>query len=139
MTSDRVEVASLFTRLSRLLDDKRWDDAGTIYTEDATVQSPRGGELRGLDALTAFLKQSDVEGVNTQHVDTNVVVHVDGDEATAEANSLVFFYREGEAPHRESGLRLSWTAARTPAGWRITTSRIVPAWIREREVIGAGA
>jgi ketosteroid isomerase-like protein len=128
---DRIEIADLFTRLMRLLDEKRWEDADTVYTDDVAVHSPRGGELHGIDKVVGFLRQAEVEGEHTQHMTTDLLVNVNGDQAAASANSLVYFYRDGQAPHQTSGLRLACTAVRTPAGWRLREWRTTPAWIRE--------
>jgi len=129
LTADRIEIADLFARLARLLDEKRWDDADTVYTDDVAVQSPRAGEIRGIDEVIGFLRRSEVEGVHTQHVTTDLLVNVDGDQAAASANSLVYFYRDGQAPHLTSGLRLACTVVRTPAGWRIRESWMTVAWM----------
>ncbi|GAA3038214.1 nuclear transport factor 2 family protein [Streptosporangium longisporum] len=131
LTADRVEIAGLFTRLAHLLDDARWEDTGTVYTDDVVVRSPRGGELHGIEEIVGYLRGSEVEGERTQHLTTDLLVDVDGDRAAASANSLVYFYRDGRAPHRTSGLRLTCTAVRTPAGWRFRESQITPAWTRE--------
>jgi hypothetical protein len=58
------------------------------------------------------------------------VVDVDVDQAAASANSVVYFFRDGEAPHRTSGLRLACTATRTPDGWRLSESRTKLLWMR---------
>lgn len=131
LIADRIEIADLFARFTRLLDEKRWDDAGTVFTDDVVVHSPRGGELRGIDRVVGFLGQNEVDGEHTQHVTTDLLVDVDGDRAAASANSLVYFYREGQAPHVASGLRLAGTVVRTPAGWRLGEYRVVPAWVRQ--------
>lgn len=130
--ADRLEVTDLFARLAGLLDDGRHDDAADVYHADVVVRSPRGGELRGLDEVTAFLRRSHVDGEHTQHVHGDVLVRVDGDRAEATANQLVFFHRDGEPPHRTSGLRTTTTAVRTPAGWRFTEMNIALAWTSER-------
>ena len=130
-TTDRVEIAELFARLANLLDEFRHDDIGTVYHDDVVVHTPRG-ELHGLGEATAHLKQSQVEGQHTQHIHGDVLVHLDGDRATATANQLVYVYTPGEAPHRTSGLRSASTAIRTPAGWRITDMRITLAWNQEK-------
>ena len=129
-TTDRAEIADLFAHLAGLLDEGRHDDAGLVYHDDVLVHGPRG-ELRGLDAVIALLRQSRVEGEHTQHVHGDVLVRVDGDRARATANQLVFFYRSGEEPHRRSGLRVACTAVRTAAGWRISDMRIMLAWTYE--------
>ncbi|MBV2364530.1 nuclear transport factor 2 family protein [Streptomonospora sp. NEAU-YY374] len=131
LTADRAEVAELFARLADLLDARRPDDARTVYHDDIVVHSPRGGELRGLAEVTGFLKSALTGEELTQHVHGDVLVHLDGDRATAAANQLVYFYRDGEPPHRTGGLRVACGAARTPEGWRFTEMRITPAWTRE--------
>lgn len=38
--ADRIEIAELFTRFARLLDEQRWQEADTVFTEDVAVDSP---------------------------------------------------------------------------------------------------
>ncbi|GLY92710.1 hypothetical protein [Actinoallomurus iriomotensis] len=45
--------------------------------------------------------------------------------------SIVYYYRDGQAPHFTGALRQDYTAVRTPAGWRIREVRIMPAWTRD--------
>ncbi|MET9400457.1 nuclear transport factor 2 family protein [Kitasatospora sp. NPDC002965] len=130
--ADRIEIADLFSRFARLLDEKRWEEADTVFTADVTGRSPRSGAIHGLDGLVGFMRQAEVEGEHTQHVTTDLLVDVDGDRAAATANSLVYFYRSGRPPHLSSGLRLACTAARTPAGWRLREVRTAVAWTHER-------
>jgi len=132
LLADRIEIADLFTRFARLLDEKRWEDADTVFTDDVAVHSPRSGEIRGIDKVVGFMRQAEVEGQHTQHMTTDLLVDVDGDRATASANSLVYFYRDGQAPHLTSGLRLACTAVRTPAGWRLRESWTMLAWTHEK-------
>ena len=126
--ADRIEIADLFARFALLLDEKRWADAHTVYTDDVRVHARHGGEIRGIDKVVEFFRQAEVEGEYTQHVTTDLLVDVDGDRAAASANSLVYFYRAGQAPHQTSGLRLACTAVRTPAGWRLSEWRTTPVW-----------
>jgi 3-phenylpropionate/cinnamic acid dioxygenase small subunit len=132
LIADRIEIADLFTRFARLLDEKRWEDADTVFTDDVAVHSPRSGEIRGIDKVVGLMRQTEVEGEHTQHVTTDLLVDVNGDRAAASANSLVYFYRDGQAPHLTSGLRLACTAVRTPAGWRLRESRTMLAWMHEK-------
>ncbi|MFD0685880.1 nuclear transport factor 2 family protein [Actinomadura fibrosa] len=131
LIADRLEIADLFSRFARMLDEKRFEDAGTVYADDVTVRSPRGGRLHGLDEVVGYLREAEVEGDRTQHVTTDLLVDVSGDQAAASANSLVYFYRDGRPPFRSSGLRLGCTAVRTPSGWRFRELRITLAWSRE--------
>lgn len=128
---DRIEIADLFSRFGRLLDEARWDDAGTVFADDVVVHSPRGGELHGRGAIVDFMRRAEVEGQHSQHTTTDLLADVTGDEATVSANSLVYYHRDGRPPHLTGGLRLAGTAVRTPAGWRLREVRIIPAWTRE--------
>ncbi|WP_242900740.1 nuclear transport factor 2 family protein [Actinomadura terrae] len=129
--ADRIEIADLVTRFALLLDEKRWEDAATVFAEDVTVHSPRGGELRGIDQVIDFMRRGEVEGERTQHTTTDLLVDVGGDQASASANSTVYYYHDGEAPHFTGGLRQHLTATRTPDGWRLREVSIKPAWTRE--------
>lgn len=134
--ADRLEIADLFARLGRLLDEARPDDAHTVYSEDVEVRSPRGRELHGLEAVTTYLRASQVVRERTQHVHGDVLVdlHADGRSATASANQLVFFHPDGEALVLTSGLRVTCTAVRTPAGWRFGKAEIALAWTAAEQV-----
>ncbi|GAA3608074.1 hypothetical protein GCM10022419_111260 [Nonomuraea rosea] len=131
LIADRIEIADLFTRFALLLDEERWEDAGTVFADDVVVHSPRGGELHGIDKVVAFMRQGEVEGQHAQHTTTDLLVNVDGDQAAASANSIVYYYRDGQAPHFTGGLRLTSATVRTPAGWRLRDVRIMPAWTRD--------
>lgn len=126
--TDRLDIADLFTRLAHLLDDNNPDDAHTVYTEDVEIHSPRGGELHGLPTVTDYLRQAQVVTDRTQHLNSDILITLNGDHAEATATQLVYFFREGEPPHQKSGLRMSGTAVRTPAGWRFRKARISLLW-----------
>jgi hypothetical protein len=128
--ADRLEVAELFARLARVLDEGTPEDLRQIYTKDVVVRSPRGGEIRGLDNTITFLREAVTDEL-AQHLHGDVLVSVDGDRADASANQLTTFYRQGEAPHKRVGLRLKYQAARTPEGWRFQEANINLVWAEE--------
>jgi hypothetical protein len=128
--ADRAEITDLFARLGRLLDTAAFDDIATVYAADVSVRSPRA-ELHGVDEVTAYLRKSQVDGEHTQHVHGGVLVDLAGDRAEVTADQLVHYYRTDQPAHRQSGLRLAYTAVRTPAGWRFREGRLTLAWTRE--------
>ncbi|GLY15146.1 hypothetical protein Kisp01_21610 [Kineosporia sp. NBRC 101677] len=77
------------------------------------------------------MNEHKVDGELHQHVHGDVLVHLDGDRAETTANQLVFFYRAGDPPHREAGLRSAATAVRTPQGWRFSRMHIQLLWLRK--------
>lgn len=129
LVGDRIAIADLFTRFALLLDERRWDDAATVFADDAVVRSPRGGEIHGLEKLIDFMRQSEIEGEHTQHTHTDLLVEVDGGKATVSTNSVVYYFRDGQPPHQTGGLRTTSTVVRTPTGWRISEHQVRPAWI----------
>jgi ketosteroid isomerase-like protein len=129
--TDRAEITDLFARLTRLLDEARYNDAATIYTPDITVYSPRGGELHGINNVIDYLHKTHVEDVHTQHMHSDLLINLNGDQAHATANQLVHFYRPDQPPHQTSGLNVTYKATRTPTGWRFHQARIALAWTQK--------
>jgi SnoaL-like domain len=56
---DRSEITELVNRLGVWLDEKRWDEARSILTEDATVKTS-GGSVAGVDQLAKQARQNHV-------------------------------------------------------------------------------
>ena len=123
--NDRQDITDLISRLGRWLDDKRFDDARSVLTEDVTVSTP-GGQAEGIERVIAQAGRN--HQVPTQHLITNVLVDLDGDTATATANLLVTF--AGETLDQQ-GERYAFGASRTPDGWRLSRVEVTPIWRRE--------
>ena len=124
---DRSEIVDLVSRLGLWLDDKRWDEARSILTEDATAKTP-GGSVAGIDQLTEQARRNHL--VPTHHVITNVLIDLDGDRATVGANLIATFVNghEVSGPHFHLGERYSFQAVRTPHGWRLSHVESRPLW-----------
>ena len=74
---DRQAIADLISGLGLWLDEKRFDEARSILSEDVTVDSP-GGSTQGVDLVADQARRNhDVD--STQHVITNIVVDLEGD------------------------------------------------------------
>ncbi|WP_165944303.1 nuclear transport factor 2 family protein [Micromonospora sp. KC213] len=125
--TDRVEIAELVARLARALDERRFDHLRTVYTVDAETSSPRG-TLNGIDDIVDVVRRTSPEEELTQHFNTDVVIDLDGDRAEVNTHQLVYFFRQGEAPHRTAGVHVRYAAVRTPVGWRFARAHISPLW-----------
>jgi ketosteroid isomerase-like protein len=123
--NDRQDITDLISRLGRWLDDKRFDDARPVLTEDVTVSTP-GGQAEGIERVVAQASRN--HQVPTQHLITNVLVDLDGDAATATANLLVTF--AGSVLERH-GERYSFGVLRTSDGWRLSRIEVTPVWREE--------
>ena len=123
--TDHAQLSDLVTRLGRWLDDKRFDEARTVFTEDASADT-LGGSVHGIDALAEHARRSHPADTPTQHFITNPQIEVDGDRAAIEANLLVVF--AAPAGLRLLGERYRLDAARTPGGWRLSRVFVRPIW-----------
>jgi 3-phenylpropionate/cinnamic acid dioxygenase small subunit len=120
---DRQAITDLISGLGLWLDEKRFDEARSILTEDVVAETA-GGSSRGVEAVAAQARRN--HQVPTQHVITNVLVDLDGDRASAGANLVVTFVRPDSL--RTLGERYAFDAVRTPEGWRLSRVRITPVW-----------
>jgi hypothetical protein len=129
---DRNDIADLATAVGRWIDGKRWDEAHTLYTADATVSSP-AGTLSGIDALIELVRQNHEPYEQTQHFIVGPHIELNGDTAMAAVNAIAVFVPRAADPatHRITGVRYDFEVIRTSVGWRFRAVRITPVWIRE--------
>nr|WP_273378444.1 nuclear transport factor 2 family protein [Actinopolymorpha pittospori] len=113
----------------RWLDEKRFDDTRSIFTEDATGEFP-SGPVRGADALADQALRNHRDYERTQHVTTNVLIEVDGDNATVGANLVATLVPRADVPDSRLtiGERYRFEAVRTAAGWRFSRVEVRPVW-----------
>jgi SnoaL-like domain len=124
---DRTEITDLVSRLGIWLDDKRWDEARSILTEDVTA-STAGGSVAGVDQVAEQARRN--QRVPTHHVITNIVIDLDEDQATVRANLIATFVGgpDGSGPDSQLGERYRLEAVRTPEGWRLSGVEAKPVW-----------
>jgi len=129
--ADRADLAALVARQARWLDERRFDEAGAIFTEDASVH-PQGGHSHGLRALTARAHRNHSTFAATQHVISDVLIDIDddGDGATVRANLIATFVRDATDPEPATtiGERYRFQAIRTPRDWRFSRLEVTPVW-----------
>ena len=127
--ADRAEITQLLARLGRWLDEKRFDDTRSVFTEDATGQFP-SGSLRGIEALTAQARRHHADFDQTHHVATNTLVDLGGDRATVRANQIATFVRHTGTlePDLTVGERYRFEAVRTDQGWRFARVEVDLLW-----------
>jgi len=124
---DRSEITELVSRLGVWLDEKRFDETGSILTEDATAKTP-GGSVAGVDQVAEQARRNHV--VPTQHVITNVVIDLDGDRAAVGANLIATFVHGPDlsGPLFQRGERYTCESVRTADGWRLSRVESKPIW-----------
>ena len=117
MTNDLAEVTDLITRLYRLLDERRFDELGSVYADDVVLEFP-SADMHGLEAATAKARARAAQYPRMQHLNTDVDVTVDGDAAHVRCNHLAF-HVAADGTRFDAGLVHHFEAARTEAGWRL--------------------
>jgi hypothetical protein len=87
---DRADLADLLARHGSRLDEQRFDDAGALFTEDATIHT-QSGRSQGLQAVSAQARGLHRSFPGTQHITSGVLVDIAGARATVRANLIATF------------------------------------------------
>lgn len=122
----RNEITDLVYRLGVSLDDGRFDELRSIFTEDSTASTP-GGSVEGIDALIAQASRNHSREQRNHHVITNVLIDLDGEQAKVRANLVVTFARDA-VPYFTLGEVYRFDAKRTSDGWRLSRVASTPVW-----------
>jgi hypothetical protein len=117
---DELALYRLMTSYGPAADSGDGEKASEIWTEDGVYDADGPGVMPGRAAIAAMLAgeghQAMVPGC--AHVNTPVVITVDGDVATAVGYSQV--WRTDDGTHRVFRLAANlWEFARTEEGWRV--------------------
>ena len=124
--SDRFEIQDLVFHYADLIDRKQIQRLrDEVFTEDVHVDySAMGGSVGGLDETIDFLESVLTNELlpNSQHLNANVQVTVDGDRASGQVMCFnpMGIAQPGGAPHMMFlGLYYLDKYQRTADGWRI--------------------
>ena len=133
--SDRLEIQDLLHRYAELIDTKDFQGLRAhVFTEDAHIDySAFGGSVGNLEETIAFLEKvmSAATFPNTQHLNANHQIHLEGDQAHGRIMCLnpqnlrigeetrVFF----------CGLWYIDEYRRTSDGWRIARREEEKSWV----------
>jgi hypothetical protein len=121
---DRREIDDLLIRYANVLDTRRWDDLGTVFTQDATLDYRSAGGIRGaLAEVREWLSTVLPFFTWTQHLVLNRTVDLAPGADTATSHSD-FSNPNGAVVDGKPWLFVVGGAyhdrlVRTPAGWRI--------------------
>jgi SnoaL-like domain len=124
--TDRNEIAELIAGLARYLDEKRFDEARSVFTEDAI--GPFGD--RGVDLLAERSRRNHAPFEGIWHLVGNYQIELDGDRATARAAVHGTHVKRANEPdtHYDGGSFYHLDLARTPDGWRIAGMSFEEVW-----------
>ena len=81
--SDRLEIQDLLYSYADIIDTRRFDELRTVFTDDAHIDySVTGGAVGNLEEIIVFLKEAFMHFSASQHLNANMQIKIDGDEAT---------------------------------------------------------
>ncbi|TDP90572.1 nuclear transport factor 2 family protein [Labedaea rhizosphaerae] len=126
--SDRAEISELLARNWRTMDDKDFDAARDLYTEDIALVMAGGEPITGAQAVIDSTRALNVSYKSTQHNGCSLSIELDGDRATAHANVIgVLVGGVPEVPAvsvTAVGARVG--VVRTDGGWRMDRIELTP-------------
>jgi len=134
--SDRLEIQDLVFHYADLIDSKNFQQLREdVFTADAHIDySAMGGSVGDLNETIEFLEAAVTMELfpNTQHLNANVQVRLQGDEATGRVmcfNPMEMSMPDGSTQTFFLGLWYVDEYRRTPDGWRISRREEVKSWI----------
>jgi hypothetical protein len=92
---DELLIRQTIARFCLLIDDGRFDDLASWFTNDATLVV-RGSAVVGRDAIRDWFIASNPPHRRGKHLTTNIVVDVLGDHAHGEADFLFLNFVDGQ-------------------------------------------
>jgi len=127
---DKQEITELCYRYALALDGRDWTGLAAVFTPDASAFYLDKPPCHGYQAIEDTCRASLTPMTGSQHLISNVVVRVDGDQA---ASSCYL-----QAQHVKTGThggdnfiiagRYDDKLVRTPDGWRIRERRLAAVW-----------
>ena len=146
--ADRQAIGDLIMRLTLMLDDRRYDQAPAIFTDDVRVRTA-AGSASGMAAVVEHARRNHT--VRTQHAVCGLLIDLQGDRATARANFINTFVPDSDQPgaqlvigntvQRRSrlmlGERYHFEAVRTGFDWRLSSVEVTRVW--SSHTVPAGA
>lgn len=133
--SDRFEIQDLVYQYAHLVDQKSIDALRELFTEDAHVDySALGGSVGNLEETIEFLKTALTNELfpNSQHLNANVQVELDGDGAIGRVmclNPMEMAMPDGGTQTYFLGLWYLDEYRRTADGWRICRRVEEKSWV----------
>ena len=130
--SDRFEIQDLLYHYADIIDRKAADELRDVFTADAHIDySAFDGSVGDLETTIAFLKEALPAFPNSQHLNANMQIKVNGDTAEGRVmcfNPMEMAMGEGESHVFMLGLWYVDKYVRTDKGWRIKERAEVKSW-----------
>jgi len=131
--SDRFELQDLCYRYAQLIDERKFQQLESVFTQDAHIDySAMGGAVGGLSDTIAFLQDAMTIFSNFQHLNSNLQFSVQGDTATGRVmcfNPMEVEQEDGSVHSFMLGLWYNDEYIRSAQGWRISKRSEEKSWM----------
>jgi len=131
---DRMEISDTVIRYATGIDMRDWEAYRSCFTEEVEIDfssfAGGGPERLSADRWVRRVRRI-VEGFrSTQHISTNHVVRIRGDEATCVSYMVAQHYLPNDQGDNTCTLGGYYTneLVRTPKGWRIRRCKLTVTW-----------
>jgi 3-phenylpropionate/cinnamic acid dioxygenase small subunit len=132
---DRMEIIDTINRYATSVDTRDWDLFLTCYTDEMNADMVSVGFDEPMDmpakAFLEIIKTAVDPFDSTQHLISNHVIEIDGDNATCVCYlQAQHFSQDDTGAHAVLiGGYYANSLIRTPAGWRINKYKVVKTWM----------
>ncbi len=137
---DKQEIAELCYRYGLTLDSHDWIGFATLFTSDANAFYLDMPPCRGYQAIEDTCRAALAPMSATQHLISNVVVRLDGDQAESSCYLQAQHVKAG-TPGDDNFIiagRYDDRLVRTPDGWRIRERRLALIWTSGNPAVAGG-
>lgn len=137
---DRQEITEICYRYGLALDSRDWAALAALFTADADAYYLDMPPARGYQAIEDTCRTALTPLSATQHLISNVVVRLDGDQAECTCYLQAQHVRSG-TPDGDNFIiagRYSDQLVRTPDGWRIRQRRLDVIWTSGNPAVVGG-
>jgi 3-phenylpropionate/cinnamic acid dioxygenase small subunit len=124
MASDIDAIRDVLVRYATAIDTRDWQLFRTCFTDDAVTDYGDIGRWSDIDGITGFMEAAHLGFRATNHMLSNFVIDLEGDQARATTyfHAVLAFAGDSEDWIDSVG-RYEDTLVRTPDGWRIAERR----------------
>ncbi len=123
------DVHDLIISAWAAIDRKDWDTYANAFAQDGEFEI-LGQRRRGRSEIVAGPARDLAKFDGLQHIISNVIVRVDGDEASGQWYCIAIHVPDAARldQHADVGLRYRFQARRGPEGWHFAEVVITPVW-----------
>jgi 3-phenylpropionate/cinnamic acid dioxygenase small subunit len=122
---DREEIRELYARYAHTVDNGQLNEWIDCFSDDGVFDSPRFGKHTGREGLRRFaaIYKESLGGARPFHQITNVIFHIEGDQASGCCYLTYYHCKDGKAALSAAG-RYTDKLRKVGGGWRFESRKV---------------